>query len=126
MTQQLQFFTAQTFPWAVNSPSKARQFSKAIWNTCSISVCIRPRASVVSFLMISSVAEMFTIGLSSYIVTIKETLKTQFGVLESRHSLIAALDAQGITPPSVHAELFKLQGLYTIKTYLLIIFPINS
>lgn len=42
---------------------------------------------------------------------------TQFGVLEGRHSLIAALDTQGITPPSMRVELFKLQGLYTIKTY---------
>lgn len=52
--------------------------------------------------------------------------KNHFGVLESRHYLIAPLDAQGITIPRVQAELFKLQGLYTIKPYIFIGFPRNN
>lgn len=35
-------------------------------------------------------------------------------------------DAQGITPPSVHAELSRLQGLYTIKTHIFNLFQKNK
>lgn len=92
-------------------------------NVLETVVLINPSDEAVS----TEVSQSEIFHCMDHTVTVKvdqrSSLRTQFGVLESRYSLIAAPDTQGIAPPSVRAELFKLRGLYTNRIHMFIRFP---
>jgi len=54
------------------------------------------------------------------------SLKLEFGVLESGHSLLQRWTHRGWLRPNVHTEKTQLLGIYAMLTYIFITFPKNA